>query len=41
MHRRNRCKWLVTMDLNDFIEVYEAWMQSEETHGGMALQGKK
>lgn len=25
MHRRNRCKWLVTMELSDWIELYREW----------------
>lgn len=25
MHRRNRSKWLVTMELKDWIEIYKEW----------------
>ena len=25
MHRKNRSKWLVTMDLNDWINIYREW----------------
>ena len=25
MHRRNNCQWLVTMALNDWIELYREW----------------
>lgn len=25
MHRRNNCKWLVTMNLADWIELYKEW----------------
>ena len=25
MHRKNRCKWLVTMELDDWIELYREW----------------
>ena len=24
-HRKNNCKWLVTMQLNDWIEIYREW----------------
>ena len=24
-HRKNRCKWLVTMELEDFMEIYREW----------------
>lgn len=24
-HRKNNCKWLVTMELDDWIELYGAW----------------
>ena len=25
MHRRNHCEWLVTMKLEDWIEMYKEW----------------
>lgn len=25
MHRKNNCKWLVTMRLDDWIELYREW----------------
>lgn len=25
MHRKNNCKWLVTMELSDWIELYREW----------------
>lgn len=24
-HRKNRCNWLVTMELDDFMEIYKAY----------------
>ena len=29
-HRRNKKKWLVTMDLNDWIEFYKAYERSKD-----------
>lgn len=26
MHRRNHCEWLVTMKLDDWIEMYKEWI---------------
>ena len=28
-HRKNRCNWLVTMELDEFMELYEGYMQSK------------
>ena len=28
-HRKNRCNWLVTMELDDFMELYEGYMNSK------------
>lgn len=28
-HRKNRCNWLVTMELDEFMEIYEGYMTSE------------
>ena len=28
-HRKNRCNWLVTMELDSFMELYEGYMNSE------------
>lgn len=25
MHRKNNCKWLVTMELDDWMEIYREW----------------
>lgn len=30
-HRKNRCNWLVTMELDDFMKVYKAY---EEVNNG-------
>ncbi len=29
-HRKNRCKWLVTMDLDDWMELYSEWHNGNE-----------
>ena len=29
-HRKNRCNWLVTMELDDFMELYEGYIKSEK-----------
>lgn len=28
-HRRNRGRWLVTIHLDDFMEIYKAWQKDE------------
>lgn len=28
-HRKNRCNWLVTMELDVFMEIYKAYMNSQ------------
>ena len=28
-HRRNREVWMVTLSLNDFMEIYRAWQKNE------------
>lgn len=28
-HRRNREKWMVTVSLDDFMEIYKAWQKEE------------
>lgn len=28
-HRRNREQWMVTLSLNDFMEIYKAWQKDE------------
>ena len=28
-HRKNRCNWLVTMEFEDFMELYEGYINSE------------
>ena len=30
-HRKNRTEWLVTMTLNDWIDLYGAWNDEKET----------
>jgi len=30
MHRKNHCRWLVTMDLDDWINLYREWEISME-----------
>ena len=32
-HRRNRCPWLVTMRLSDWIEFHKQWMNSGKHSG--------
>ena len=32
-HRRNRCDWLVTMRLEDWINLYREWDSSNELKG--------
>lgn len=29
-HRRNREKWMVTMSLDDFMEIYKAWLKEKQ-----------
>ena len=29
-HRKNRCNWLVTMELDEFMELYEGYINSEK-----------
>ena len=29
-HRKDNCEWLVTMRLDDWIEMYSEWMPEEE-----------
>ena len=29
-HRRNRAPWMVTLSLEDFMEIYEAWEKTLE-----------
>ena len=39
-HRKNRCNWLVTMELDEFMKIYDGYIKSEnvkayiEKHGG-------
>ena len=30
MHRKNHCDWLVTLSIDDFIEIYREWEVSNE-----------
>lgn len=32
-HRRDRCEWLVTMRLVDWIQVYQEWESGQEIGG--------
>lgn len=32
MHRKNNCEWLVTMRLEDWIEMYREWGRSERDY---------
>lgn len=34
-HRKNRCDWLVTMKLEDWNDLYSAWIEWLEEHGGL------
>lgn len=29
MHRKNNCEWLVTMRLDDWVDLYREWRESE------------
>lgn len=29
-HRKNRCNWLVTMELDNFMKLYEGYIESEK-----------
>ena len=29
-HRKNRCNWLVTMELDDFMKLYDGYINSEK-----------
>ena len=31
MHRKNHCEWLVTMKLEDWIQLYSEWGNQDET----------
>lgn len=31
MHKKNRSKWLVTMPLDEWIELYDAWARAEHS----------
>ena len=28
-HRKNRCNWLVTMELDEFMEIYKAYREAQ------------
>ena len=32
-HRKNNCKWLVTMELDKWIEIYREWESGQEEGG--------
>ena len=29
-HRKNRCNWLITMELNEFMELYEGYIKAQK-----------
>lgn len=29
-HRKNNCKWLVTMEIDDFMKLYSAWLDCDK-----------
>lgn len=31
-HRKNNCKWLVTMELDDWMKLYSCWYEEFETN---------
>jgi Holliday junction resolvase len=33
-HRKNRCEWLVTMKLEDFMKIYPEWEVGKEENNG-------
>lgn len=33
-HRKNRCEWLVTMKLKDFMKIYPEWEAGKEENNG-------
>jgi Holliday junction resolvase len=33
-HRKNRCEWLVTMKLEDFMKIYPEWEAGKEENNG-------
>ena len=35
-HRKNRCNWLVTMELDDFMKLYEGYIKSENVKAYIA-----
>lgn len=30
MHRKNHCKWLITLHLDDFMEIYKEWEAGQD-----------
>ena len=38
-HRKNRCNWLVTMELDEFMKLYEGYMTSERIKAWTKLGG--
>ena len=35
-HRKNRCNWLVTMELDEFMKLYEGYIKSENVKAYIA-----
>jgi hypothetical protein len=33
-HRKNRCEWLVTMKLKDFMKIYPEWEAGKDEKNG-------
>lgn len=40
-HRKNRCNWLVTMELDDFIELYACFEKVSKLEKYLEKQGAK
>lgn len=41
MHRKNDCKWLVTMELGDWIKIYREWGADINEITGEAVKGSR
>ena len=40
-HRKNRCGWLVTMELDDFMEIYEEYQAAQRLREYIQKRGAK
>lgn len=38
-HRRNNCKWLVTLGIDDFMTIYKEWEAGRNGGGSLELDG--